>query len=159
MYEILENFAKKLPKFPDGRIDYRNSDEAAVLSIFVMFRGEFLLLKRSDRVGNYRGRWNVVAGYFDELKSVGEKALEELEEETGVNADQVSKLKAFPYFKLVDEEIDRIFYVFPILVLLNEKPDVKLDWEHTEFKWIDPKELKKFDVVYGLQDVLDSFKS
>ncbi|MCL5410285.1 MAG: NUDIX domain-containing protein [Patescibacteria group bacterium] len=158
MYEILENFAKKLPKFPDGRIDYRNSKEAAVLSIFVMFQGELLLLKRSGRVGNYRGRWNVVAGYFDEIKSVGEKSLEELEEETGIKPSQISKLKAFPYFKLVDKEIDKIFYVFPVLILLNEKPDVKLDWEHTEYQWIDPIEMNKFNVVYGLQDVLDSFK-
>lgn len=158
MYEILENFANKLPKFPDGRIDYRNSREAATLSIFIMFQGELLLLKRSDRVGNYKGKWNVVAGYFDEIKSVGEKAYEEVKEETGINADQVLKLKAFPYFKLIDEEIDRTFYVFPILVLLSEKPDIKLDWEHTEYHWIDPIEMNKFNVVYGLQEVLDSFK-
>ena len=69
MLELLEKFSKKLPKFPDGRIDYRNSKEAAVVSVFVMCGNELLLLKRSDRVGNYKGRWNVAAGYFDELKS------------------------------------------------------------------------------------------
>lgn len=154
MSELLEKFSKKLPKFPDGRIDYRDSKEAAVVSVFVMCGNELLLLKRSDRVGNYKGRWNVVAGYFDELKSPEEKALEELKEETGINSDQILKIKSFPHFKLIDNEIDKVFYTFPVLVLLDKKPEIKLDWEHTEFKWVDLNNLNKFETVYGLGEIL-----
>ena len=44
---ILKEF-DRLPKFPDGRIDYSNSDKAPVLTCFVRFEDEILLLKRSE---------------------------------------------------------------------------------------------------------------
>ncbi len=86
---ILKEF-DKLPKFPDGRIDYSSSDKAPVLTCFVRFEDKILLLKRSDRVGTYRGKWHTVAGYIDEPKPIQQKALEELEEEPDIHREDVS---------------------------------------------------------------------
>lgn len=36
--KLLEEFSEKLPKFPDGRIDYSLSDKAPVLTCFVKFQ-------------------------------------------------------------------------------------------------------------------------
>jgi len=33
--EMVRKFAKKLPKFPDGRIDYTNSDTSLVITVFI----------------------------------------------------------------------------------------------------------------------------
>lgn len=154
--KLLNKLNKALPKFPDGRIDYHNSKDSAVINIFVFYNKKLLLLKRSTRVGNYRGRWNVVAGYLDELKPLEEKALEELKEETGISEDQINKITPLPCFKIDDKEIDKIFHCFPVLVELKNKPEVKLDWEHTEYRWIEPKKIKKFEIVYGLDKILDS---
>ena len=48
-------------------------------------------------------------------------------------------------------KIKKTWVVHPILIELNKKPEVKLDWEHTEFKWIKPEQIKDFDRVYGLE--------
>ena len=47
---IIKEFANKLPKFPDGRIDYSSSDIAPVITVFVKHKDKILLLKRSDKV-------------------------------------------------------------------------------------------------------------
>ncbi len=39
--------------------------------------------------------------------------------------------------------------VAPVLVKLKRKPDVKIDYEHTEFKWIKPNEIDNYDIVPG----------
>ena len=74
---ILKEFID-LPKFEDGRIDYTSSKKAPILLCFVKFQEKILLVKRSNKVGNYQGKWNVVAGFIDEPKPLKEKVLEEL---------------------------------------------------------------------------------
>ncbi|RLI72296.1 hypothetical protein DRO97_09015 [Archaeoglobales archaeon] len=154
--EVVEKLGKNLPKFPDGRINYSNSDVAPVITIFIKYNDEILLLKRSDKVRTYKGKWNTVAGYLDELKSIKEKVLEELREEVGIMEDVVSSIKFGKSYKFVDEEINKTWIVFPVLVELKEKVEVKLDWEHTEFKWIKKEELGNFDIVPNLDKSLES---
>ena len=76
----IQEFADKLPKFDDGRIDYSNSDTAPVITVFVKYKDKILLLKRSNKVNNYPSKWNTVSGYLDEVKPIKNKILEELSE-------------------------------------------------------------------------------
>ncbi|RLI76564.1 hypothetical protein DRP05_12680 [Archaeoglobales archaeon] len=148
--EIVEVLGKTLPKLPDGRIDYSNSDIAPVITVFVKHGDEILILKRSDKVRTYKGKWNTVAGYLDEVKPIEYKVLEELREETGVEGNVISKIKFGRPYKFVDNKIKKTWIVFPVLVELKEKIDPKLDWEHTEFRWIKKEELANFDTVPNL---------
>ncbi len=91
--DMIKTFHEKLPKFSDGRIDYTNSDTAPVVSIFVKHGDEILLLKRSDKVNTHKGKWNNIGGYIDELKPIKQKALEELNEETGINEKMIASIK------------------------------------------------------------------
>jgi len=38
----IKEFANKLPKFPDGRIDYSNSDIAPVITVFIKHKDKIL---------------------------------------------------------------------------------------------------------------------
>lgn len=152
---ILKEFADKLPKFPDGRIDYTYSKKAPVIICFVKFQDDILILKRSDKVGVYRERWNVVAGYLDEPKSIHEKALEEIEEELGVLRENVLRIILGTPYEYFDENIQKTWFIHPVLAELKLKPEIKLDWEHTDFKWIDPKEITKYDLVSNLGESLN----
>ncbi|MBI4450944.1 NUDIX domain-containing protein [Candidatus Woesearchaeota archaeon] len=145
-------FAATLPRFPDGRIDYTNSDRAPVLTCFVYCCGELLLLKRSDKVGAYQGKWNAVAGYLDEPRPLRDKVLEELADELGVSESLVARLEAAPSYELHDAAIKKTWIIHPVLVELREKPVVKLDWEHTECAWIAPISLTQYDIVPGLDN-------
>ncbi|TFB09118.1 NUDIX domain-containing protein [Candidatus Atribacteria bacterium MT.SAG.1] len=152
----IKEFANKLPKFSDGRIDYSNSNIAPVITVFVEYKGKILLLKRSDEVKVYQGKWNAVAGYLDELKPVHEKALEEIQEELGINENNILWLRIGEPYEFTDAEVSKSWIVHPILVELIKKPNIKMNWEHTKYKWIEPEELKQFDTVFNLDRSLEN---
>jgi isopentenyldiphosphate isomerase len=145
--KTVEEFSKKLPKFKDGRIDYSNSDTAPVITVFIKHKDRILLLKRSDKVLTYKGKWNSVAGYLDELKPIREKIEEEIREELGITEDIIHLIKMGEAYEFRDDKIGKTWIVFPIMVELKNEPEIKLDWEHTEYKWIKPDELENFDTV------------
>ena len=144
--QTLKQF-ENLPRFPDGRINYRDSKKAAVLTCFVKFQDKILLLKRSDNVRTYKGKWNTVAGYIDDLKPLKEKVLEELREEININEDNIKEIKIGKQFESIDKEINKIWIVHPTLIELKTKPEINLDREHTTFEWIKPEEINNYDIV------------
>lgn len=152
--KIIEELSKKLPKFSDGRINYSNSKKAPVITVVVKYKDKILLLKRSDNVSTYKGKWQVVAGYLDEIKPLKEKVLEELREEIKVEENIIDKIKIGDYFEFEDLDIGKTWIVNPVLVELKEKPEIKLDREHTDFKWIKPEETKNYDIVPNLDESL-----
>ncbi len=147
-------FAARLPKFPDGRINFRSATEAPVLTCFVKFRDNILLLKRSHRVGDYKGKWHTVAGYLDELKPLRQKALEEVHEELGIAENEVAAVHLGTPKKFTDTTINKTFIIHPVLVELKSQPTIALDFEHTGYAWIKPEDLAKFDTVPHLDKVL-----
>jgi len=152
----IKKFANKLPKFLDGRIDYSTFNIAPVITVFVKHEDKILLLKRSDKVRVYQGKWNTVAGYLDELKPIRKKVLEEIQEELGISKENIMSLHIGKYYKFADAEIGKTWLVNPVSVELKKKPDIKIDWEHTEYKWINPAELKKFNVVSDFERGLEN---
>ena len=155
VYEnVLREFAKKLPMFSDGRIDYSNSNRAPVLTCFVKYADKILLLKRSDKVRVYQGLWNSVAGYLDEFRPLEEKAQEELREELGIAAEIIKQTKLGQPYELYDESVGKIWIIFSVLVELNQEPVIKLDWEHTKYCWVSLEEVKNFDIVPGLDKTM-----
>ncbi len=153
VHQILKEFTR-LPRFPDGRIDYSASDRAPVVTCFVRFQGKILLLKRSDRVHTYQGKWNTVAGYLDEPKTIRQKALKEVEEELGIQRHDISRVITGPSYEFFDSGAQKSWLVHPVLVELKKRPEIKLDWEHTESKWISPVELASYDTVPKLEESL-----
>jgi isopentenyldiphosphate isomerase len=154
--QAVKELAELLPRSPDGRIDYRQAQRAAVLTCFVKYRDKLLLLRRSDKVGTYRGQWNTVAGYLDELKPLANKVREELLEELGFTlADDARIVVGTPY-EFRDDAINRTWVVHPVLVTLHQQlsPRLKLNWEHTEYAWVSPEQLADFDTVPQLDESL-----
>ena len=58
LMETIKKFYNKLPKFPDGRIDFSDSDTAQVITVIVKFDGRILMLKRSNAVSTYKCKWH-----------------------------------------------------------------------------------------------------
>ena len=152
----IQEFADKLPKFDDGRIDYSNSDTAPVITVFVKYKDKILLLKRSNKVNNYPSKWNTVSGYLDEVKPIKNKILEELSEELDIQENIIKNINYGKYWKLVDKKINKTWLIYPVIVELNKKPPIKLDWEHTDFKWIKPENITDFDIVTKLDKSLEN---
>ena len=153
--KTIKEFSKKLPRFSDGRIDYSNTDLAPSLTVFVKHEDNILLLKRSDKILAYKGKWSTVAGYLDELKPIREKILEEAAEEIGLTKNDIMTIHIGRPFRFTDREINKIWLCHPCLIELKKKPNIKIDWEHTEYRWIKKEELKEFDIVPGLDKSLE----
>jgi isopentenyldiphosphate isomerase len=144
---LVNKFSKKLPKFPDGRIDYSKSETSFVLTVFIKFKNEILILKRSSKVGIYPGKWSTVTGYLDEPIPLIKKILKELKEELEINEDIISSYKIGESFEFIDKKVNRTWIIFPAWVETKKKPKIKLDWEHSEYKWIKKEELGNYDTV------------
>ena len=150
--EKLKKFSKTMPHLKDGRIDYHNAKKAFVVTCFARYNDEILLLKRSHKVWTYKGKWNVIAGYLDEIKPLRKIALKELYEETRIAKEKVKKISIAEPFDFHDKEIGTTFIVHPVLIELKEKPKIKLDFEHTESKWVKKDDFGKYDAAPNLME-------
>ena len=75
-----------------GQTDYTHIRYAPVLNCVVQHGGKILLIRRSDSLRFYPGVWNGVSGFLDDAKSVEEKVLEEVQEELGIQKEQVKQI-------------------------------------------------------------------
>ncbi len=155
LQSLLTKYQSELPLFSDGRIDYTNATTAPAVLCFLEHDGEILLLKRSEKVLAYKGKWHGVGGFLDEPgKTLREKVLEELHEELGLPDDCVEKIEFRGTQKIHDTAIDRTWILYLVLVQLNYKPSLHLDWEHTDYRWIHPEDIYQFDTVDRLTESL-----
>jgi len=131
--------------------------EAKVVTCFLLRRSpsgdEVLLLRRSQQVGTYRGRWAAVSGYLEEADPLAQ-AFREIEEEAGLAPDEVTLLRAGDPLVVVDTEADRRWIVHPFLFEVSPDARVRVDWEHTEARWVQPEEVSAFETVPQLAEAL-----
>jgi 8-oxo-dGTP pyrophosphatase MutT (NUDIX family) len=125
--------------------------EVHVVTAFLAYRDKILILKRSQRVSTYKGKWGAVSGHLEEGESPVERAFEEIKEETGI--EDAKFLREGGSFKVIDPELKRDWVVYPLLFKVS-KDKVKMDWEHSDFKWISPREIKNYETVPMLEEGL-----
>lgn len=153
--KIVKDLYKKYSHFPDGRIDYSNKKTCAVMTIFVEFKGKVLIMKRSDKVSTYKGKWMTLAGYYDEKVPLRKKVLEEFREEIGLDYKIIKSFEVFTPIKIPDKKINKEWMIFTCKIVLKKRPKIKLDWEHTGYKWVKPDEVLKMDIVPSLAASMD----
>ena len=144
---VFEDLTRGLPRFNDGRINFTGVRKAPVLNVVVFYEGKILIVKRSRKVGSYKGLWNGISGFIDEPKTIDDFAKQELAEELSLDTKLISKIKVCTPYEVNDLAIDRIWFVYPVLVTLNQKPNIVLDWEHTDYAWIEPVQLEDYKCV------------
>ena len=126
--------------------------EKKVVSCFIEQRGRLLLLKRSHRVGTYRGKWAAVSGYLE--KPLDEQALTELKEEAGLSEQDVELVRRGEVLEIEDKELGIKWLVHPYLFSLKDCRKVDMDWEHQEHKWVLPGDIESYNTVPGLNEAL-----
>ena len=125
--------------------------ETHVVTCFVMDTfGKLLLLRRSGQVGSYQGKWAGVSGYLEAAPE--EQAYTELAEETGLSRGDVSLEAVGEPLEVEDAAMDRRWVIHPFRFTVHDPGNVRLDWEHTELRWIDSSEMSSYPTVPGLAD-------
>lgn len=129
-----------------------NLQEKQVVTCFLESDNEILLLRRSERVGTYQGRWAGVSGYIE--KNPDEQALVEIAEETGLGEKDIKLVRKGKPLEIEDEELGVRWVVHPFLFHINDRNKVKIDWEHKETRWISPGDIDNYQTVPMLKETL-----
>lgn len=146
---------------------YRRSRRppAEVVTSFLMKGDRCLVLKRSGQVGSYQGKWAGVSGFFewplsrlrdllrgrvtarDRRDQALRNAIREIREETGIRSDRLRLLRRGRVLAIPDKEFRRDWRIYPFLFAVDPGVTVRLDWEHTEARWIWPAEIEDLPTV------------
>ncbi len=111
---------------------------------------EFLVLKRSPKKDFEPEAWETVTGRLEKDESPVEGVLREVMEETSLEVEVVMPLDT-GFFYRGGKEFPMVFIAYYCRYL---KGEVKITWEHTEFKWIslsealEMPELKYFHLMF-----------
>jgi PncC family amidohydrolase len=127
-------------------------DEKHVVTCFLEHGRKILILRRSRKVGTYRRSWAGVSGYI-ETNDI-DQAFTEIRQETQLYQKDLKLVKKGEPLEVIDKNLNRRWIVHPFLFHVKAPDKIKIDWEHTESRWIKPSELKKYDTVPGLAKAL-----
>ena len=122
-------------------------DERHVVTCFLEHNGRIMVLRRSERVGTYRGRWAGVSGYIEEGSTPSQQAWTEVKEEAALDREDVELVQEGVPLEVVDAELARKWIVHPFRFRVLRPDKIKIDWEHTEAKWIAPEEMGLHETV------------
>ena len=123
-----------------------------IVTCFLEYNNKLLLLRRSNKVGTYRGKWASVSGHIEIGENEFSRALIEIEEETKLNRKDVKLLARSEPVIVPDNDNNYLWEVYPFL-FRTYKNDIEVDWEHTDYNWIYPSEFDKYDIVPMLYEV------
>jgi ADP-ribose pyrophosphatase YjhB (NUDIX family) len=127
----VRGYARVLPRFADGRLDYSASTDAAVVDCYVYHGRKLLVLKRRNPLGHLQQPWHVVSGLLDELRPLSEMATSEMFEEIG--PQEILSMRALSPYCSRDS---RRWTVYPVAAEISAPSSIRLNEEHSEFAWI-----------------------
>jgi len=126
-----------------------------VVTCFLRRGTQVLILKRSQDVRTNKGKWAGVSGYIEVDETPRQTAYKELEEEVAASPDRIDLVRQAEPLTFLDKVHDTTWVVHPFL-FDDLGVDVVLDWEHTEYVWIEPKQLGAYDTVASLERTLEA---
>jgi len=144
---LIEHLQACLSKITDSTLE-----EKHVVTCFLEHGGKILILRRSSKVGTYQRSWAGVSGYMETTDI--RQAFTEISEETELYKNDLKLIKKGEPLEVIDRSLNRKWVVHPFLFHVKAPEKIKIDWEHTEVKWIKPRELAKYKTVPGLDKAL-----
>ena len=95
-----------------------------------------------------------MSGYLEGDEEPFQRARIEIREEVGLDSEAVGLVRAGEVVRGFDEQTDTVWIVHPFLFNLYEQT-IRLDWEHTEYRWVDPSELHSYETVPKLEEAFE----
>ena len=127
-----------------------------IVTSFIKNDDKILILKRSDKVKSMKCLWAGISGIIENNETPLTRAKIEIFEEAGIREEQIELLKAVQQIKISAPQYkNHEWNIFPFL-FKAKNPEIKLNWENSEFKWIEPNEIKNYKTVPDLEKILFS---
>ncbi len=125
-----------------------------IVTSFLKDEDKFLILKRSKKVKTMKELWAGISGIIENNEEPLLRAKIEIYEELGIKEDKLKLVKAAEKLRIVSPQYqNHEWEVFPFLFEVKN-PNIKLNWENSEYRWIDKEELRDYETVPNLDRVL-----
>lgn len=146
---------QKYGTYQGKAVNYTDADTAPIVMCTVVCGNEILLVRRGYGLADAEGYWSTNNGFIDEVKPVKAIAQQEIKEELSLEV-QLDRIKVAESYALENPAEKRKYIVFPCLIELDKKPQIVLDREHTDFRWIKRDQLESFEILDDLPYAVDS---
>ena len=125
-----------------------------IVTSFIRDNEKLLILKRSDKVKSMKGLWAGISGTIEINEEPLKRAKIEIFEEVGITEELITLVKTSEEMRINSPQYENHEWeIFPFL-FEAKNPTIKLNWENSEFKWINIEELENYETVPSLQKVL-----
>ncbi len=125
-----------------------------IVTSFIRDNEKLLILKRSDKVKSMKGLWAGISGIIEKNEEPLKRAKIEIFEEVGITEELITLVKTSEEMRINSPQYENHEWeIFPFLFEVKN-PTIKLNWENSEFKWINIEELENYETVPSLQKVL-----
>ena len=125
---------------------------------FIFHKGKMLIIRESKKYEDSTsdGLYDVVGGRVEPGQSFSESLLREIKEESGLTDIKIGR----PFYvsewrPTVRGEEWQIIGIFFICESGSE--EVTLSKDHDDYKWIDPKNYKDYNIIPNLHKVFESY--
>ena len=127
-----------------------------IVTSFIKNNEKFLLLKRSNQVKTMKGLWAGISGVIEKDEEPINRAKIEIYEEIGLSEDKIRFLKSGSKMKVHSPQYENHEWeIFPFL-FEAQNPEIKLNWENSEYRWITIDEIENYQTVPSIDKVLFS---
>jgi len=125
-----------------------------IVTSFIKDEQKILILKRSDKVKTMKGLWAGISGIIEKNETPLTRAKIEIFEETGIAEHKIKLIKSAEKLRVNSPQYENHEWeIFPFL-FEAKNPEIKLNWENSEYLWITIDELKNYNSVPSLEKVL-----
>ena len=125
-----------------------------IITCFLKNGDKILIIKRSSKVKSMKGLWAGISGIIERDEPPLTRAKIEIFEELGINDNQIVLLKEAEEMRIKSPQYENHEWaIYPFLFSV-ENPEIKLNWENSDYKWINVDEISNFETVPNLEKVL-----
>jgi len=132
--------------------DSSHKKPSMVVTSVLKNKNEVLVLRRSKEVKTMQEKWAGVSGYLEKNEDLLSRALIEIYEETRINKDELVLRKIFDRSN-VQIHNELMINIQPFCFVSSTRK-VVLDWEHSDYSWINQKEIDNFDFVPRFKEII-----
>ena len=127
-----------------------------IVTSFIQNDQKLLILRRSNKVKTMKDLWAGISGIIEKNETPLTRAKIEIYEETGISEDKIRLVKNAEKLRVNSPQYENHEWeIFPFL-FEAKNPQIKLNWENSEYAWITIDELKNYNTVPSLEKVLQN---
>ena len=125
-----------------------------IVTSFLKHNNKILILKRSQKVKSMKELSAGFSGIIENNELPINRAKIEIFEEVGIKQEYITLIKSSNEITVESPQYaNHQWIIFPFF-FKTDTNDIKLNWENSEFRWIDIQELKEFNTVPSLEKIL-----